>query len=579
MKTAFAALPAGLMALAMMAPLTLLADQARDMDPDGRLSMEAQAGDFVLIGHDQDRLLISSAGGHTGQPAIGGDAGHWSIRFDAQQAGTGEAGEPHPVEIRIPHGAEVEARLGQGSLSASGLHGALVQLQVVGGSVSIRDSKPASLFVETVDAGQSLGSLAREETRLQSVGGEIRARGEGQRLAVQTVSGPVRLDIDELVDLELQSLSGDTRVRVRPAERAVLRARSNSAPLAFELPADTPLNVRAESHSGAIESAFGGSVEVDRNGNRRLAYGGGPDTVRLEMRSVDGPIRVDKLAAQAQILVFDAGYTEWTVPAGRPRRGWPAGIAIEIDEVERIALRPGQFSLLDLPLEARQITARQDGFDPIRLDVVELEPMLYCFRLNRFHRVRADDWETHFSRGFEFDQVDCPDADFLAEFEEVSPHPPEAELLVFTEPVTARRVARGTMDAGARQRARWRAERDRAIFYIVGTDQMDLVALRGNQFARLELPLGSHTILARHSLAYDSPTETVFEAEEPGRYCLRVWQERTRAVGSMRFGDGGRSPTSDVAHSGVTELKTELTDCPDPDFFANYLEVDARLRP
>ena len=423
MKTIPVTLHTVLMALAILAPLALLAEEARDMQPSGRLSLQAQSGDFVLVGHDEDRLLIIGPEGQLLQPEVSGDASHWSIRFSASAPDGAEAGELVPIEIRLPHSAELEARLGQGSLSASGLHGPLVQMQVIGGSVSIRDSKPERLFVETVDASQNLDGLAREETRLQSVDGEIRARGEGKRLSLQTVSGQVRLDIGELVDLELQSLSGDTRARVRPAERAVLRARSNSAPLAFELPADTSLDVRAESHRGAINSAFGGSVEVDQAGNRRLAHGGGPGTVRLEARSVDGPIQVGKLAAHAQILVFDAGMSEWTVPAGRARRGWLAGIAIEIDEVERVALGPGQFSLLDLPLETRQVAARQDGFDPIRLDVVELEPMLYCFRLSRFHRVRADDWATDFNWGFEFKQVNCPDANFLAEFEQVEATP------------------------------------------------------------------------------------------------------------------------------------------------------------
>ncbi len=425
MKTAFAALPAGLMALTMMAPLTLLADQARDMDPAGRLSMEAQAGDFVLIGHDQDRLLISSAGGHAEQPAIGGDASHWSIRFDAQQAGIGEAGEPLPIEIRVPHGAEVEARLGQGSLSASGLHGPLVQLQVVGGSVSIRDSNPASLVVETVDAGQTLDSLAREETRLQSVGGEIRARGAGQRLAVQTVSGPVRLDIDELVDLELQSLSGDTRVLVRPAERAVLRARSNSAPLAFELPADTPLELNAESHRGEIESAFGGSIEVDQNGNRRLVYGGGPGAVRLETRSVDGPIEVSKMKRQARMVVFRDAESprEKTARISYGVEEVFGEIVVGIDAVQHVALGPGQFSVLELPLDSRQVFAQSSGLRPVVLEVEELDAGTYCFRLEEFRRFGDDGRMGTVNRGFRFTWVDCPDAGFLAEFEQVEASP------------------------------------------------------------------------------------------------------------------------------------------------------------
>ncbi len=426
MKITYVALHTSLMVLTMMAPLTLFADETRDMNPGGRLSLEAQSGDFALIGHDEDRLLIISPGGQAVQPAIGGDASHWSIRFGSLPIGRSEGGEPDLIEIRVPHSAEVEARLGQGSLSASGLHGPLVQLQVVGGSVRIRDSKPERLFIETVDAGQNLDGLALEETRLQSVGGEIRARGDGKRLGVQTLSGPVRLDIDELVDLDLRSLSGDTRVRVRPSERAVLRARSQSARLAFELPAETPLELNAESHRGEIESAFGGSIEVDQNGNRRLVHGGGPGAVRLETRSVDGPIEVSKMKRQARMVVFrDAESPRETAGISYGVEEVVGEIVVGIDAVQHVALGPGQFSVLELPLDSRQVFAQSSGLRPVVLEVEELDSKTYCFRLEEFRRFGDDGRMGTVNRGFSFTWVDCPDAGFLAEFEEVSAHPPE----------------------------------------------------------------------------------------------------------------------------------------------------------
>lgn len=426
MKTSSTAFHFFLMVSTMSMPFGLLADEARDMQPDGRLSLQAQADDFVLVGHDEDRLLIISPEGQAVQPAIGGDISHWSLRFDALQAGDGE---PRLIEIRLPHSAELEFRLGQGSLLAKGLHGPLIQLQVIGGSVTIQDSNPDRLFVETVEASQSLASLAREETRLQSVGGDIRARGQGKRLALQTVSGQVRLDIDQLLDLDLQSLSGDTQVRVRPAERAVLRARSNSAPLAFELPADLPLDLRAESHSGTINSDFGGRVEVDQNGNRRLNHGAGPGAVRLDLRSIEGSISVGKRVPQAELLVFHDDPSRnnrrssilRSDRAGARRVRVRGGIAVGIDQLERISLRPGQFSVLELPRDSQSIFARGGHLEPLVLAVEEIQPIRYCFRLSTFQRFRE---VAEFTRGFKFEQVNCPDPEFLADFEQVgaSPH-------------------------------------------------------------------------------------------------------------------------------------------------------------
>ncbi|MGY6630899.1 MAG: DUF4097 family beta strand repeat-containing protein [Wenzhouxiangella sp.] len=424
MKTNSPPLLAALLALLLLVPLTGLADEAREMRPDGRLSLEAQAGDFVLVGHDQYRLLIIGPDGRAFNPGIRGDASHWSVEFASPESGDAEVEHPAPIEIRMPRSAELEARVGQGALSVSGLHGPLVQIQVIGGLVRIGDSRPQRLFVETVDASQTLDSLAGEETRLRSVGGDIRARGEGRRLALQTVSGQVRLDIDELVDLELQSLSGDTEVRVRPSERAVLRAHSHSAPLAFQLPEETALDLRAESHSGAIDSAFGGTVEIGQNGNRQLVHGGGPGRVRLDLRTVEGPIEVDTLAPVARLLVFRERMPDWSPSTAihRGRQALPprhAEIAVGIDQQERARLKPGQFTLIDLPVDSRQLFARQSGFETIELEVVELEPVLYCFRLRQVQQVQGSREFPALRLGFEFGHVDCPDAGTLSAYEEV----------------------------------------------------------------------------------------------------------------------------------------------------------------
>lgn len=410
-------------------PLPSLADEVRSMQVNGRLSVEAQAGDFVFVGHDQDRLVIVGGEAQGLRPAIRGDHSHWSVQFSASEPGDGQIGDKGPIEIRLPQGAELEVRLGQGTLSVSALHGPLIQLRAIGGSVHIRGSQPARLFVETVDADQRLDGLARDETRLSSVDGAIRARGDGQRLALQTVSGPVRLDVGELVDLELQSLSGDTQVRVRPSTRAVLRARSHSAPLVFLLPEETALVVRAESHQGSIDSVFGGAVEIAQNGNRQLVHGAGPGRVRLELRSVEGPISVRELRPPARLLVYREPLSDWSpgttaIHRGRlavpPRDG---EIVVGIDREERVRLRPAQYSLLELPLDSTSLFARQEGWAPVELEVVTLEPVLYCFRLRQIQQLQGSREFPALREGFEFGQVECPAADHLSDYQEIAAGP------------------------------------------------------------------------------------------------------------------------------------------------------------
>ncbi|NDY95094.1 DUF4097 family beta strand repeat-containing protein [Wenzhouxiangella limi] len=420
MKTPPIALALAWMMLAASDPLPAEVFMTRSMHPDGRLSLTAPNGEFVIAGHDQDHLIVGPTDGLLAEPAISGDASHWSVEFGSPaQRGSGA------VEIGLPRHAELEVDLGDGLLTISGLQGPLVRVQTGSGSVSIHGSRPARLFVESIDAALDLAGLARNETRLSSIDGRIRVRGQGQRLTVQTVSGPVRLDLSALSDLDLESLSGETRVRVQPSEGAVLRARSHSGPLVFQLPAQTPLEVRAEAHRGSIESAFGGAVETGHSGNRQLFHGRGPGRVLVELRSVEGSISIQEYKPPARVLVYREPLSDGSLRAmawGQPNMPVrDAPIEVGIDGQTLMALQPGQYGLLDLPLDSAGIFARQEGLKAVELEVVDLEPLLYCFRLQQLEQIHGGGRVAPVLRlGFEFEQVECPDADRLSAYDPVA---------------------------------------------------------------------------------------------------------------------------------------------------------------
>lgn len=385
---------------------------SRPMNTDGRVLIEASNGAFRITGNDDAQLhiLVSEDLGDSVQ--IEGDEAYWKLRFPAtRQASAGS------VEISLPATAEVEARVDAASLTVLGLHGPRLALQSVSGPIRVNSSQPRRLSVETVDGPLTLNSLGAIESRIRSMGGAIDAVGTSERARLRTVSGPVKLDLEAFSELELESLSGTLDARLAPREEAMIRALTHSGAQRLDLPATSGLDLRAESHLGQIRSDFGGEASAGPSSNRRLVHRNGNGRVQAELRSIDGPIEIRASQPMARVLVFR------DPSAGRSRlRKTRINHDIEVgaDGTVRASLSPGQFALFDLPLDSRQFFARHSRMDlKVEMEMIDLSPDLYCFRISRVERWPGTQDLYPYQIGFEMARAPCPAADELAEFEQV----------------------------------------------------------------------------------------------------------------------------------------------------------------
>jgi len=403
-----------------LANLQVLADEVRPMQPDGRLLLEVSSGQFVISGSENNELRVSvPPEGRSLMPEITGSEEAWTLRFGAMDS-------EDPIAIHLPQAAELEVRGGHAGLVVRDMNGPRLQLQTVSGPVHIEDSRPRRLVVDSVDGPLRLDSLGRAESRLSSLDGAILARGASERVWLRTLSGQVGLNLRNLLDLDVESLSGSLSAYLQPLEDAVLRARTHSGPMRIELPEGTGLNLHAESHQGSISSEFGGDVVPGQGSNRRLAHRSGSGSVRAELRSVESTIEVAKRPPTARVLVFrerphfsPGGALRQRRHAFRPP-SMESKIEFGIDGQRRVSLQPGQYAEFDLPLDSRQIFARHTNIrSPVELEVVSLEPALYCFSISR-----SRDWTGTYDQPrvqveFQLANVPCPEPEELAEFERV----------------------------------------------------------------------------------------------------------------------------------------------------------------
>jgi DUF4097 and DUF4098 domain-containing protein YvlB len=270
-------------------------DETRDMRPDGRLSFEAVVGQFEIIGSPDDRLHITGTlGEEVREMRIQGDAGHWSVKLETHRDEDRRMrrGNGTVLTIALPGGADLESRTVSGDQTVSNLDGREVRIASVSGRIDLSGVTPERLEVETVSGAQNLDSGGRSESRLQSVSGNLSATGLAGRVKAKSVSGSIDLEVQRLDSMDVETVSGRVRVGAQPTSGSRIELSSHSGSLQLAVPADTAMEVRAQTFSGRIASELGGDVVRGRGPGRSMEHRTGNGNVRIELRSFSGNIEL-----------------------------------------------------------------------------------------------------------------------------------------------------------------------------------------------------------------------------------------------------------------------------------------------
>lgn len=280
----------------MLAATTTMAesvDETRAMKNDGRFSLSAVSGQFEIIGSNDDQLRISGTlGEEVSEMRINGDPGNWEVelRYKERHRDTRHS-KSTQLTFHIPHGAETEVRAVSGDLDLKDLDGKSVDTRSVSGDIKLSGVTPERLGAETVSGSLHLDAGGKA-SRLKSVSGSIDARGLTGRIRASSVSGSIELSASEVGEIEIETVSGRIVTTVGVTDQARIAASSHSGSIHLTLPAGTPADIRAKSFSGGIESAFGGQVESGRGPGERLQHRVGDGSVRVDVRSFSGNIRL-----------------------------------------------------------------------------------------------------------------------------------------------------------------------------------------------------------------------------------------------------------------------------------------------
>ncbi len=243
------------------------------LDPGGEVEIVLPAADLRLHGVDGDRVVIRTRSGRAIDEVLAIEAAAARIRIHSAERhvrlGPIEVRAPvsEDLEIDIPRSARVAVRTLSGDVEAAGIGGESRWATASGDLRLGVDAGPVA--VESMSGDVRVVATAPIELNVRSVSGDLQLRGPRfETLIASTTSGDVRLDgaLGSGGPHRISSVSGDV-----------------------ELVTPTPVGVETETITGDVRAA-GSYTAGGRRGRRTITFGSG--SVQVTIRTTSGDIRV-----------------------------------------------------------------------------------------------------------------------------------------------------------------------------------------------------------------------------------------------------------------------------------------------
>jgi hypothetical protein len=275
-------------------------DEAWQVAADARIEIGNVRGNVDIRGWDKAEVALSGNLGAGSKLEISGDAGHLVLHVESagKSGWFGGSGPDHNSDLvlHVPRGAALKLGVVSADASVAGMTGKSLQASSVSGTLTLESS------AADVDVGSVSGEVkftaptANPMTRvhLQTVSGNIDAKGLDGRVKLETVSGNIGLDSAHVQELETGSVSGDARIRTALAENGRMHLESMSGDIRLRLPAALSAHISASTFSGDIRSDFGTVRNKERGPGSSLDARVGAGDAQIGAQSFSGNIELRK---------------------------------------------------------------------------------------------------------------------------------------------------------------------------------------------------------------------------------------------------------------------------------------------
>ena len=231
--------------------------------PSGRIEVETTDGEESTVTVDGDeRLLAEVEIRHDGNRVVVGYRGKSKFSFSFAPFALVFSNDLR-VRATVPHGANVKLKTASGESRLDGHFGSLA-INSVSGDVRVQGDIAGDATIKTVSGDADLPAVGGDLS-LGSVSGDVRVGAVKGSTDTKTVSGDIRVERVTAGDVKFASVSGDVEIGIASGSSVDVDAGSTSGDLSSEVP---------------LASEPGGA-------------GGGP-TVVVRGRTVSGDVKVSR---------------------------------------------------------------------------------------------------------------------------------------------------------------------------------------------------------------------------------------------------------------------------------------------
>jgi len=265
-------------------------DQRRAATPDGKVSIENQAGSVKVLGWEKAEVWVTGALASDAELSLTGSEGR--PRVEVQVEGNPMSAHSD-LEVHVPAASRVEIEGFQAQIAVSGVTGT-VKAEAVNGSIT-QAGAAKEVNLQSVN-GAVEAAKAAGRVHVEAVNGTVTVRDASGQLEASTVSGKLVVTGGSFDRASLESVSGGVHFDGNLSKQASLSVETVSGVAELVLTAGLGADFTISTFSGEIVNELGpAAVKKGRfTPQKELSFSTGAGGAQISVETLSGTIQIRK---------------------------------------------------------------------------------------------------------------------------------------------------------------------------------------------------------------------------------------------------------------------------------------------
>lgn len=269
-------------------------DDRRPASANARVEIDNVRGRVDVRGWARAEVAVTGTLGEGAKFSLTGPPDRIVVRVETEAGSFSWWGGSGPREdtmltVNVPRGAAIEVDTVSADVDVEGIAGAKeLEAETVSGDMRVRGD------AERVELASVSGDLEVESSTralsVETVSGDVDAKRISGRIDAESVSGTITLAAEQVDDVNAATVSGDVELRTGALGTGRIKVESMSGEVDLAIPANASARIEVESFSGSITSDFGKVEEEEHGPGSSLSAVAGTGDAQITLESFSGDV-------------------------------------------------------------------------------------------------------------------------------------------------------------------------------------------------------------------------------------------------------------------------------------------------